>query len=207
MSSRFSARPPGAMTSAGTGTSRAASPTGRRSPKTAPIASTLGVRAVDDLTIEVTTATPKPYLPSVVSLWYPVPKHMVDQHGDDYATNVETLVSSGPFVVESWEKSNNAMVLVRNPTYTGPWPSRVDRVEIDPSLGAPEVGLPAFMAGEVDFATLTRDKSPSSSSAIPRPCGRTPSSPPPTSPSTSSCRRSTTRTCARPSTTRLTATS
>jgi peptide/nickel transport system substrate-binding protein/oligopeptide transport system substrate-binding protein len=84
--------------------------------------STLGVRAVDDRTIEVTTATPKPYLPSVVSLWYPVPKHMVDQHGDDYAANVETLVSSGAFVVESWEKSNNAMVLVRNPTIQVPGP-------------------------------------------------------------------------------------
>jgi ABC-type oligopeptide transport system substrate-binding subunit len=85
---------------------------------------------------------------------------MVDQHGDDYATNVETLVASGPFMVESWEKSNNSMVLVRNPTYTGPWPSQVDRVEIDPSLGAPEVGLPAFMAGEVDFTPLNAGQIP-----------------------------------------------
>jgi peptide/nickel transport system substrate-binding protein/oligopeptide transport system substrate-binding protein len=121
---------------------------------------TLGIRAVDDLTIEVTTATPKPYLPSVVSLWYPVPKHMVDQHGDDYAANVETLVSSGAFMVESWEKSNNSMVLVRNPSYTGPWPSKVERVEIDPSLGAPEVGLPAYMAGEVDFTPLNAGQIP-----------------------------------------------
>jgi peptide/nickel transport system substrate-binding protein/oligopeptide transport system substrate-binding protein len=121
---------------------------------------TLGVVALDDRTIQVTTVTPKPYLPSVVSLWYPVPKHMVDQYGDDYATNVETIVASGAFMLESWEKSNNSMVLVRNPTYTGPWPSLVDRVEIDPSLGAPEVGLPAFMAGEVDFAFLNAGQIP-----------------------------------------------
>jgi peptide/nickel transport system substrate-binding protein/oligopeptide transport system substrate-binding protein len=121
---------------------------------------TLGIVAVDDRTIQVTTSTPKPYLPSVVSLWYPVPKHMVDQYGDDYATNVETIVSSGAFMLESWEKSNNSMVLVRNPTYTGPWPSLVDRVEIDPSLGAPEVGLPAYMAGEVDFAFLNAGQIP-----------------------------------------------
>jgi peptide/nickel transport system substrate-binding protein/oligopeptide transport system substrate-binding protein len=122
--------------------------------------STLGVRAVDDRTIEVTTATPKPYLPSVVTLWYAVPKHMVDQYGDDYATNVETMVSSGAFMVESWEKANNAMVLVRNPTYTGPWPAQVERVSIDPSLGAPEVGLPAYMAGEVDYAFLNAGQIP-----------------------------------------------
>jgi len=82
--------------------------------------STLGLVAVDERTIQVTTATPKPYLPSVVSLWYPVPKHVWDEHGDDYAANVDTLVSSGAYMVESWEKSNNAMVMVRNPLYNGP---------------------------------------------------------------------------------------
>ncbi len=121
---------------------------------------TLGIKAVDDLTLEVKTAAPKPYLPSVVSLWYPVPKHVWDKLGDDYAANVDTLVSSGPFIVESWEKSNNKMVLVKNPTYTGPWQPQVDRLEIDPSLGAPEVGLPAFMAGEADFSYLNAGQIP-----------------------------------------------
>ena len=120
----------------------------------------LGLVAVDDRTIRVTTATPKPYLPSVVSLWYPVPKHVWDVYGDDYATNVDTLVSSGAFIVESWEKSNNSMVLVRNETYTGPWPSLVERIEVDPSLGSPEVGLPAYMAGEVDYAYLNAGQIP-----------------------------------------------
>lgn len=121
---------------------------------------TLGIKAVDDVTIEVTTAAPKPYLPGVVSLWYPVPKHVWDKLGDEYAANVETLVSSGPFIVESWEKSNNSMVLVKNPNYTGPWQPQVDRLEIDPSLGAPEVGLPAFMAGESDFSYLNAGQIP-----------------------------------------------
>ena len=40
---------------------------------------TLGLQAVDDKTLEVTTDAPKPYLPSVVSLWYPVPKHQCRQ--------------------------------------------------------------------------------------------------------------------------------
>ncbi len=121
---------------------------------------TLGIVAVDDRTIQVTTVAPKPYLPSVVSLWYPVPKHLWDQHGDEYAANVETLTSSGPYMLESWEKSNNATVLVRNPTYIAPWPASVDRLEMDPSVGAPEVGLPAFMAGEVDFTNLNAGQIP-----------------------------------------------
>ena len=121
---------------------------------------TLGIAALDDKTIQVTTEAPKPYLPGVVSLWYPVPKHVWDKLGDEYAANVDTLVSSGPFMVESWEKSNNSMVLVKSPTYTGPWQAMVDRLVIDPSLGAPEVGLPAFMAGEADFSYLNTGQIP-----------------------------------------------
>lgn len=122
--------------------------------------STLGIAAPDDHTIVVTTETPKPYLPGVVSLWYPVPKHVFDKLGDDWSTNVDTLVASGPFMVKEWEKSNNAMTLVRNPTYKGPWQPTVDELVIDPSLGAPEVGLPAFMAGEADFAYLNAGQIP-----------------------------------------------
>ena len=55
----------------------------------------------------VNTSTPKPYLPGVVSLWYPVPKHVRDKRGDEYAANVKTTVSSGPVLLESWEKSDN----------------------------------------------------------------------------------------------------
>jgi oligopeptide transport system substrate-binding protein len=121
---------------------------------------TLGIKAIDAKTLEVTTETPKPYLPGVVSLWYPVPKHVHEKLGDEYATDVKTLVTSGPFIVESWEKSNNSMVLVKSPTYTGPWQAQAERVSIDPSLGAPEVGLPAFMAGEADFSYLNAGQIP-----------------------------------------------
>lgn len=122
--------------------------------------STLGISAPDDHTIVVQTETPKPYLPGVVSLWYPVPKHVWDKVGDEWAANVDTLVASGPFMVKSWEKSNNAMILVKNPKYTGPWQPTVDELSIDPSLGQPEVGLPAFMASEADFSYLNAGQIP-----------------------------------------------
>jgi oligopeptide transport system substrate-binding protein len=121
---------------------------------------TLGIKAIDAHTLEVTTETPKPYLPGVVSLWYPVPKHVFEKLGDEYAANVNTLVTSGPFMVESWEKSNNSMILVKSPTYKGPWQAQADKISIDPSLGAPEVGLPAFMANEADFSYLNAGQIP-----------------------------------------------
>ncbi len=122
--------------------------------------STLGIKAVDDTTLEVTTDAPKSYLPGVASLWYPVPKHVVDKIGDDYALNVNTLVSSGPFMVKDWEKSNNTMTLVKSPTYKGPWPAQIDSLVLDTQIGPPEVGFPAFMAGEADWTNLNTGQVP-----------------------------------------------
>ena len=109
--------------------------------------STLGIKAVDDTTLEVTTDAPKSYFPGVASLWYPVPKHVVDKLGDDYALNVDTLVASGPFMVKTWEKSNNNMTYVKNPKYNGPWQAQIDTLVLDNTIGPPEVGFPALHGG------------------------------------------------------------
>lgn len=122
--------------------------------------STLGIKALDATTLEVTTDAPKSYFPGVASLWYPVPKHVVDKIGDDYALNVDTLVASGPFMVKSWEKSNNTMTLVKNPKYNGPWQAQIDTLVLDTQIGPPEVGFPAFMAGEADWTTLNAGQVP-----------------------------------------------
>ncbi len=123
-------------------------------------ASELAVSALDDKTIQVTTATAKPYLPSVASLWYPIPKHIFDTVGPDWSTNVDTIISSGPFTVQSWEKVNNTVVLERNETYTGPWQAQVAELEMNSALGMPDVALPAFLAGEVDTAGLNAGQIP-----------------------------------------------
>jgi peptide/nickel transport system substrate-binding protein/oligopeptide transport system substrate-binding protein len=129
--------------------------------------STLGIKAVDDKTIEVTTAAVKPYLPSVVSLWYPVPKHQFDKFGDEWAANVDTTISSGPFKVKSWEKSNNSVVFTKNESYKGPWQAEVDELDVDPTLGAPEVGMPAFLAGDADYTYLNAGQIPVAQSQFP----------------------------------------
>ena len=122
--------------------------------------STMSLKAVDDKTIEVTTDAPKSYFPGVASLWYPVPKHVVDKLGDSYALNVDTLVASGPFMVKDWEKTTNKMTLVKNPSYHGPWQSEIDTLVLDTQLGDPKVGFPAFMAGEVDYTALNAGQVP-----------------------------------------------
>lgn len=115
--------------------------------------SEFGVQVVDDTTIQVEIDSPKPYFPGIVSVWFPVPEHAVEEHGDEYATRAETMVSSGPFMLTEWVRGNQ-MVLERNPNYNGPWQPTLDRVILYPTLNSAEVGFPAYLAGELDTTTL-----------------------------------------------------
>jgi peptide/nickel transport system substrate-binding protein/oligopeptide transport system substrate-binding protein len=110
----------------------------------------LGVKAVDAVTIQVTTDSPKPYFPGICSYWWAVPKAAVDKYGDEYATKAESILSSGPYKVSSWV-INDSIVLDRNPNYKGPWPGKVSQIVLYPQLSNPEVGFPAYLAGDLDM--------------------------------------------------------
>ena len=198
-----------ATTSPGTGILPAASRTGRKSPKARPTPRPSASRRSTTRPSRSPRTAPKPYMPSVVSLWYPVPKHQFDKFGDDWSTNVENVVSSGPFKLEELGEVEQLRRPGQEPeTYTGPWPAEVDELTSTRRSALPEVGMPAFLAGDAAYTYLNAGQIPVVKAAdartrsAPTRCSR-----PPTSRSTSRPRRSTTSTCAAPSTTRSTATS
>ncbi len=63
----------------------------------------LGVKAIDDKTLEITLNAPTPYFLDALTHYtaYPVPKHLVEELGDDW-TDVENIVSNGPYTVVEW---------------------------------------------------------------------------------------------------------
>jgi oligopeptide transport system substrate-binding protein len=75
---------------------------------------TLGVRAVDDTTLEISLAWPIPHLPQMLA-WTtgaPVPRHVVEEHGQGW-TAAGVMVSNGPYVLAEWEPYGHVK-LVRN---------------------------------------------------------------------------------------------
>jgi len=77
---------------------------------------TLGVRAVDERTVVIRVNYPAPYLPSVLMYWgQPVPRHVVDVHGDSWV-RAENMVVSGPFQLAEW-RSNDFIHLTANPEF------------------------------------------------------------------------------------------
>lgn len=63
----------------------------------------LGVKAMDANTLELTLEYPAPYLPGLLKHYvsFPVPKHVVEVHGDGW-TRPENIVVNGPYKLTEW---------------------------------------------------------------------------------------------------------
>lgn len=78
----------------------------------------IGVKAIDDLTLEITLTAPTPHFMSLTSLRFMAPLNQaaVEKHGEAYGAAADKLESNGPFYVESWT-TNSQIVLKKNPNY------------------------------------------------------------------------------------------
>lgn len=77
----------------------------------------VGVRALDDLTLEIQLEHPAPYLPEMLMHYtsYPVPKHIVERYGDDWV-QPDHIAVNGAFKLVKWW-SNYIVHLQRNPAF------------------------------------------------------------------------------------------
>jgi len=78
----------------------------------------LGVKALDDHTLDVTLERPTAYFLKLTAFatYYPVRADILKQWGTAYATDADKMVYNGPFVIGSW-KHNAALDLVKNEKY------------------------------------------------------------------------------------------
>lgn len=115
----------------------------------------LGVRALDPLTLLVELEQPTGYLPHLLanSVTYPVPQHVVEQYGSAWA-EAEHLVTNGPFRLERWRRGQD-MTLTRHPGYRGPMSGNVPQVELLFSADSADI-LARYEADELDVLYLSR---------------------------------------------------
>lgn len=76
--------------------------------------SELGVRAIDDETLEIRLAHPAPYLPGLLTHYtsFPVPAHVVAQFGDAWV-QPDNIQVNGPYRLTEW-RTNDFVHVVRN---------------------------------------------------------------------------------------------
>lgn len=91
----------------------------------------LGVRAVDDYTLEVVTSRPIPFLLEVLSsgVYSPLRQDIVEAAGQRYAAEPSTMVYSGPFVLKDWTRSSS-LSFERNPYYWDQASVSLDRINV-----------------------------------------------------------------------------
>lgn len=77
----------------------------------------LGVRAIDDKTLELTLVHPAPYLLELAAhqTFYPLPQHVVEKWGEHW-TDPEHMVTNGPYKLAYW-KLGDRLKLVKNPQF------------------------------------------------------------------------------------------
>jgi len=79
----------------------------------------LGVKAIDDKTLEVTLEHPINYFESLMTfpLFYPMNQKYVESKGKQYASNSDNMIYNGPFTLTKWNGTGDSWTYVKNPNY------------------------------------------------------------------------------------------
>lgn len=118
----------------------------------------VGLRALNEHTLEVRLEGPRSYFPFVLShqAFLPQPRWAIEERGETW-TRPEYLVTNGPFVVSEWDPASH-MRLVSNAHYTGRREGNITEAALvfkgfhDPAM---------FESGETDvqiLVTMTPDE-------------------------------------------------
>jgi oligopeptide transport system substrate-binding protein len=90
----------------------------------------VGVKAVDDYTVEFTLEHPAGYFPAIASMWVarPQPKDAIEAHGERWI-EPGFIVTNGPYVLVDWVHEDS-MVLEKNPLFYAADEVQIERVEL-----------------------------------------------------------------------------
>ena len=114
---------------------------------------TLGVRAVDDHTLEVTLTEPLPYLPQMVThtTTYPVPQAAIEASGDQW-TQPENFVGNGAYVL-SERVPQERTVVAQNDNYWDAANTIIEEVSFYVIMDVNQA-LSRWESGEIDIVPV-----------------------------------------------------
>ena len=114
----------------------------------------LGMRAVNDHTLEVTLSRTQPYFVAMTTFspFFPMREdfHPRDSSAYSIQPDLRNLVTTGPFKFESYS-ANERIVLVRNPLYWDAHRVQIDRLYFY-FIPSPAASVAAYNAGDIDIA-------------------------------------------------------
>jgi oligopeptide transport system substrate-binding protein len=116
----------------------------------------LGVRAINDTTLEIRLKEPSAIFSELLSFptFFPVQEKAVLTNGLGYGVEAGTVVGAGPFVLKSWEH-NYQMVLEKNDRYWDADNVYLDEVELN-MIADGQTTLQLLLTGQLDMASFMR---------------------------------------------------
>ncbi|RPE66593.1 oligopeptide transport system substrate-binding protein [Pacificibacter maritimus] len=129
-------------------------------------ADTLGVKAIDDFTLEVTLSKPLPYFAEMVShsTTFPSPKWVIDAHGDEW-TRPENFVGNGAYVLTEHVVKERS-VRERNTMYWDNDNTVLDKV-VALVIGDENQALTRYKADELDKTDIPAGQYPALNEELP----------------------------------------
>lgn len=118
----------------------------------------LGVKAIDEKTLEVTLERPDPSFLSLTSFgtFTPINEAFATEKGEDFATGPENLLYNGPFTWTKWDREQG-YVLTKNESYWDAENVALDSVDVKVVKETSTV-VNLYEAGDVDYAGLASEQ-------------------------------------------------
>src|SRR5215218_1938511 len=119
----------------------------------------LGVKALDDQTLQIDLTNPAPYYHTLASLWVfdPVKKEIVDKDPDNWWKTAENHIGNGPFTVTDIAEEQKWTFAASDSYWQGrPKLDGIEYVYVDDAA----VALEAYRAGDLDTVQLEATQMP-----------------------------------------------
>ncbi|MCD8910281.1 peptide ABC transporter substrate-binding protein [Staphylococcus gallinarum] len=118
----------------------------------------LGVKALDDYTLQVKLTKPIPYINEMLAFatFMPQNEKIVKKYGEQYGTTAQKTVYNGPFKLNDW-KVEDKIQLSKNKDYWDKKAVHLDRVNYK-VLKDQQAGASLFDTGSVDDTVITADQ-------------------------------------------------
>ncbi|MEG0805122.1 MAG: peptide ABC transporter substrate-binding protein [Lachnospiraceae bacterium] len=113
--------------------------------------SELGVKAVDEKTLEITLKATTPAFLEMCNgtIYFPQREDKVKEWGEKYGTEADKTIYNGPFVLDSWTH-NSKLVLKKNPNYWNAEKVKLETVNLSILQDVTSV-TNAYQSGDIDY--------------------------------------------------------
>ena len=116
----------------------------------------IGVKAIDDYTLEFTLEQSRPYFLSMVSFgpYMPVYGEFLNACGDKFGTDNENLLYCGAFVLSTFQPQQKR-VMTKNENYWDKENVFLDAVEMTYNAEASSIAVSMYQSGDIDQADIS----------------------------------------------------